>query len=90
MNVNKKLEDLLDAAKLSELLERKEEKKKKSIIKWALVIVGLVCAVAGIAYMVYRYFEPDYFDDFDDFDDDFDDDFEDDVFEDSDEEEKKD
>ena len=39
-------------------------------------IIGLVAAVAGIAYAVYRFFTPDYLEDFeDDFDDDFDDDF---------------
>ena len=35
-----------------------------------------IAAVAGIAYLVYRYLTPDYLEDFDeDFDDDFDDDF---------------
>lgn len=72
-----KLEELLSAAQLNELLHRKQvEEEKKSCILWVLAIIGAVAAVAGIAYAVYKYFTPDYFDDFeDDFDDDFDDDF---------------
>ena len=50
--------------------------------------IGIVAAVAAIAYGVYRFFTPDYLEDFED---DFDDDFDDDFFEDeSDEKEKKD
>ena len=41
-----------------------------------MAIIGVVAAVAAIAYGVYRFFTPDYLEDFeDDFDDDFDDDF---------------
>ena len=39
-------------------------------------VVGIVAAVAGIAYAVYRFFAPDYLEDFeDDFDDEMDEDF---------------
>ena len=62
-----KMEELINASKLNELLHKKEEE---------LAIIGAVAAVAGIAYAVYRFFTPDYLEDFeDDFDDDFDDDF---------------
>ena len=44
----------------------------------------VIAAVAGVAYLLYRYFTPDYLEDFDD---DFDDDFEDDFFEDDEDEE---
>ena len=65
-----KLDELIAATKLGELISKKEDED----------IVGAVAAVAGIAYAVYRYFTPDYLDDFDDEDfedEDFDDDFED-------------
>lgn len=71
-----KIEDILTAAKLSDVLGRKEEPKKCNTVLWILAGIGAITAVAAIAYAVYRYFTADYFDDFeDDFDDDFDDDF---------------
>lgn len=75
--MSNKLEDLLNAAKLNELLHKKQlEEEKKSWIIWILAIIGAATAVAVIAYAVYKYFIPDYLEDFeDDFDDDFDDDF---------------
>ena len=45
-------------------------------IRDRLAVVGIVAAVAGIAYAVYRFFAPDYLEDFeDDFDDEMDEDF---------------
>ncbi len=75
--MSNKLEDLLNAAKINELLHKKQvEEEKKSCILWVLAIIGAVAAVAVVAYTVYKYLTPDYFEDFeDDFDDDFDDDF---------------
>lgn len=72
----KRIEDLISVAKIGELLKKEEpvEKVGKKIL-WALAIIGVIAAVAGIAYAVYKYLTPDYLDDFDDFDDDFDDDF---------------
>ena len=76
--MNNKLEELWNAAKLGELLHKKEtmEKKRTNVILIILAVIGAVAAVAAIAYAVYRYFTPDYLEDFeDDFDDDdFDDD----------------
>ncbi len=80
-----KLENLMDMAKLNDLLGKKQEEKKKcNVLLWVLAIVGVVAAVAGICYAVYRYFTPDYLEDFeDDFDDDFEtEEDEDDFFED--------
>lgn len=75
--IMKNLDDLINAAKIQELIKREDPQEKASRrIIWALAIIGAVAAVAGIAYAVYRYLTPDYLDDFeDDFDDDFDDDF---------------
>mgnify|MGYP003499734477 FL=1 len=75
--VSNKLEEILSAAKINELLHRKEkEEDKKSSLLWILAIVGAVAAIAGIAFAVYKFLTPDYLEDFDeDFDDDFDDDF---------------
>lgn len=80
-----KLESILDATKLNELLGKKEEKKKCNVVLWVLAIIGIVAAVAGIAYALCRYFKPDYLEDFEDeFEDMFEDEFEDEdeVFED--------
>lgn len=66
-----KLENIMDMAKLNELLGKKEE-KKNNVLLWVLAIIGVVAAIAGIAYVLYRHFAPDYLEDFeDDFDDDF-------------------
>lgn len=71
-----KIEDILTAAKLGDLLSKKEEPKKSNVLLWVLAVIGAVAAVAAIAYAVYKYLTPDYFEDAeDDFDDDFDDDF---------------
>ena len=70
-----KLENLMDLMKVNELLNKKEEPKKKcSVVVCVLAVIGAVAVVAAIAYAVYRYLNPDYLDDFDD---DFEDDFED-------------
>ena len=82
-----RVEEIVNATKLNELLHRKEEEdRKKNCILWILAIIGAVAAVAGIAYAVYRFFTPDYLEDFED---DFDDDFDDDFFEDEKEEKEK-
>ena len=78
-----KLSDLLEMAKVSDIITKKEKEDNK--IVWALAIIGAIAAVAGIAFAVYKYLTPDYMDDFDeDFDEDFDDDFDDDFFDDED------
>ena len=72
-----KLSDLLEMAKVSDIIATKKEKEDSKIV-WALAIIGAIAAVAGIAFAVYRFFAPDYLEDFEeDFDDDFDDYFED-------------
>ncbi len=72
-----KLDEILDNARVNELLGRKKEEEKKcNKLLWVFAVIGVIVAVAGIAYAVYRYLTPDYLEDFeDDFDDDFDDDF---------------
>ena len=73
-----KIEDMISATKLNEILQKRDDDKIKKTILWILAIVGTVAAIAAIAYGVYRYFAPDYLEDFEE---DFDDDFEDDYFE---------
>lgn len=73
--MNNKIEDLLNAVKLGELIHRKEEQKKNPVV-CILAVIGAVATVAAIAYAVYRYFTPDYLEDFED---DFEDEFEDDM-----------
>lgn len=74
--MSNKFEDLINAAKVSELLHKKEleEKNKNAIV---IVLAGAIAAVAGIAFAVYKYLTPDYLEDFDpdDYSDDFDDDY---------------
>ena len=75
--MSNKVEELLNAAKINELIHKKElEEKNKNFVLVILAIIGAVAAVAGIAYAVYTHLTPDYIDDFDsdgleDFDDDF-------------------
>jgi hypothetical protein len=68
VTMNNKLEELLNAAKLGDLLHRREaeEKRRTHCVLMILAIIGAVAAVAGIAYAVYRYLTPDYLEDFDD------------------------
>ena len=69
-----KLEELIAESKLSGLLQAREEQKQKNTFIWILAIVGMIAAVAIIAYAVYRFFTPDYLEDFDeDFDEDLED-----------------
>lgn len=78
-NVMQKMEDLMATTKLKALLKKEEEKKSK--VCWILVTILAVAAVAGIAYALYKYLTPKYYDEFDD---DFDyDEFDDDFFEDT-------
>jgi len=56
-----------------EVIQEEEKEKKFNVLLWVLAIIGVIVAVAGICYAVYRYFTPDYLDDFDDdFDEEFD------------------
>ena len=73
-----RIEEMVSATKLNEILRRRDDDKIKKTILWILAIVGTVAAIAAIAYGVYRYFAPDYLEDFEE---DFEDDFEDDYFE---------
>ena len=77
MRIMKNLDDLINAAKIQELIKREDPQEKATRrILWVFAIIGAITAVAGIAYAVYSYLTPDYLDDFDDdIDDDFDDDF---------------
>ena len=53
--MSNKFEDLINAAKVSELLHKKElEEKNKNTIVIALAIIGAIAAVAGIAFAVYK------------------------------------
>ena len=72
-----KLDEILDNARVNELLGRKKEEEKKcNKLLWVFAVIGEIVEVSGIEYAVYRYLTPDYLEDFeDDFDDDFDDDF---------------
>ena len=71
----KKIEELLDATKINNLLHRQELKKRKKVGK-VLTVIGIVLGVLAIAYVVYRFVDSRRADDFDEeFNDDFDDDF---------------
>ena len=71
-----KIEEMISATKLNEILQKRDDDKIKKTILWVLAIVGAIVAIAGIAYAVYRFFTPDYLEDFEDyFEDDFEDEF---------------
>lgn len=71
-----KINDMITASKLHDVLHKKEDDKVKRTILWVLAVIGAVAAVAGIAYAVYAYFSERCEIDFDDdFEDEFDDDF---------------
>ena len=73
-----KIGEMVSASKLSNILSKRDDDKMKKTIIWVLAIVGVVAAIASIAYAVYRWATPDYLDDFED---DFEDEFEDECFE---------
>lgn len=70
--MDKKIEDLLSAAKINALIHPSKDKEnnKNNPYIVALVIVGAIALIAAIAYAVYYFFVPDKLVDFeDDFDD---------------------
>lgn len=80
-----KMEEFLSTARLNDLIKRNNsEDKKKNILVWVMVVIGVLVAIAAIVYAIYRFLTPDYLEDFED---DFDDDFDDDFFEDGEDEE---
>ena len=79
-----KIEEMISATKLNEILQKRDDDKIKKTILWVLAIVGAIVAIAGIAYAVYSYMNrkslEEFEDEFDEEDDIFED--EDDIFED--------
>ena len=49
MSGMEKLSDLLEMAKVSDIIATKKEKEDNKIV-WALAIIGAIAAVAGIAF----------------------------------------
>ena len=68
-----KVQEMID------LLKDKREEERNHVFWWILAILGAVCAMAGLAYMIFRHFAPEYLEDLtdEDFRDDFDSYFED-------------
>ncbi|MDO4634303.1 MAG: hypothetical protein Q4B01_10635 [Eubacteriales bacterium] len=62
--MNNKLDEILARLKVQEM---REDRKHNPII-CGLAIIGLIVGVAAIAYAVYRFLTPDYFEDEDDAD----------------------
>ena len=74
---------------LSEVADR--NRRKENRLLWLLAIIGIIALAAVIAFALYRFLTPDYFEDYDDDDfDDFEDDLEDDEESDEDEDEIED
>lgn len=76
-SVSDKVNELIAQTKINDLLHRKEKKNNGIVI--ALAIIGSIAAVAGIAFLVYKWVNPKYIAEFDDLEDDDFDDFEDDI-----------
>ncbi len=68
-----KIEEYINMARLNELVGKKEAEKKMNPVVMALAIIGVIVTVGAIAYAVYKFLIPDYFEDYEDFEDDFDD-----------------
>lgn len=71
INMDNKINDLVNAIKINELFHKKEveeEKKKNCII--ILAVVGIITLIAGIAFMIYKFVTPDYYEDDYNFDED--------------------
>lgn len=89
------IEELFSRTKLNELLHRNEIERKREkqceCIKTIFIVIGVVAAIAGIAYLIYRYFTPDYLEDYEEelLDEEFEDEIVDADPSDEDEEEKK-
>lgn len=68
-----RINDIINTVKVNELFHKKEEEEKqKNCILKILAVVGIVTVIAGIAYAVYKFVVPDYYEDDDiDFDDDY-------------------
>lgn len=74
-----KLDDMLNAMKLGDLIHRKKAADKKNAMVCILAVIGAISLIASIAYAVYRFMGRDYLEDFDDdFEDDYYDDYDDD------------
>ena len=43
-----KLEELIESARINELINKKEEEKPKKTILWILAVIGAVAAVAAV------------------------------------------
>ena len=61
-----KVEELIHANKIAELLSKKEDEDKRNKILCIAAIIGLIVAVVGIAYAIHRFLKPDYLEDFED------------------------
>ena len=71
--MNERLEEWLAMSKLNELIDRKDGKKSNPLVIF-LAIFGAISLGCVIAYAIYRFMTPDYFEDYDDeFDDDYED-----------------
>lgn len=67
------MENLFDCFENEQVVEK--AKSKNTAIK-IFAIIGVIAAVAGIAYALYRYFKPDYLEDYEDDFDAYEDDYE--------------
>ncbi len=70
--MDNRFNDIINSVKVNELFHKKEaEDKKKNCVMWVLAVVGVVTVIAAIAYAVYKFVTPDYYEDDDiDFDQD--------------------
>ena len=67
------MENLFDCFESEPVAET--SKNKNTAIK-VFAVIGVIAAVAGIAYALYRYFKPDYLEDYEDDFDAYEDDYE--------------
>ncbi len=69
------MKNIGDFTAITRLTELIRDDERRALVRKILIIAGIVCIGAVVAYLIYKRLAPDYMDEFDDFDEDFDDNF---------------
>lgn len=71
-----RVDELVGLARFGEVMKKRDDEKFKKTLYTVVAIVAGVAVIAGIAFALYKFFNPEYLEDFEeDFEDDFDDEY---------------